>query len=446
MATVDLTRTGSYNGVTTRKKKFKRRYDMFNDNYRDQIELRLGQVYTAFRELKLDVQLHHQTNLYKQIVNKISQVYSFGVEREFDNEAHAELYEALRVDKVMAQANTYLNAFNDILVQVSYDDEKQQPKLMLRLPHRTEVDYQNGEMHSVSYFVDYLDDNIERWAYWSTDEHYYIMKGKGGEQTVVAINGNEEKVNPFGRLPFVAMHNGWRDESFFDAYTGDDMVNSTIEICVHLTFLNHIIKTQSFKQLVGSGDNITGLTGQLSDPLSVLTLSGQNTELSVLDMQSNYEQLHKVIQELGNNLAVSYGVSPNQFRMTSAPSSGFALQMENLQVDKFVQSQQADFKHYEQELYDLIKLVVGTYEGEQSGDMRISFAKPSYPESRDTKLDNDAKAIDMAILSPRDIVERMGVSEDEAAQIVADNIKARNELYNKVSGSSLPPTASALGV
>ena len=100
---VDLTKgLALHNALpVTRIEKFKKRFNMFNDNYRDQVENKLGLVYAAFKELKLDVQLHHQTNLYKQIVNKISHVYSFGVEREFTNEQHAELYNTLRVNKIM---------------------------------------------------------------------------------------------------------------------------------------------------------------------------------------------------------------------------------------------------------------------------------------------------------------------------------------------------------
>jgi hypothetical protein len=446
MHTVDLTKgLALHNALpVTRIEKFKKRFNMFNDNYRDQVENKLGLVYAAFKELKLDVQLHHQTNLYKQIVNKISHVYSFGVEREFTNEQHAELYNTLRVNKIMAQANTYLNAFNDVLVQVTHDDDK--IKIVLRLPHRTEVTTKDGKIDTVKYYVENLGDkgSIERWAFWSAEEHYYIDRSKG-EDTKVLIEGNEEGINPFGVLPFVEMHNGWRDEHFFDAYTGDDMVNSTIDICVHLTFLNHIIKSQSFKQLVGKGDNIQSLSGQLSDPLSILTLSGQNTEIDVLDMQSNYEQLHTVIQGLANDLAVAYGISPSQFRMTGAPSSGFALQMENLQVDKFVQSQQDDFVHYEKELFELIKIVGGEFGTVADGSLdSVVFAKPSYPESRETKLNNDAKAIDLGLTSSDKILKSQGVQD--ADLVVAENIEARNKLYERVSGSNLPPTSSALGL
>jgi hypothetical protein len=434
-------RSQKINSNTNRLKKFSLRYEMYNDNYRNQVVNKLGQIYRAFAQLKLDVQINDNNNIYKQVVNAISNVYSFGVERKFDNEDNQQMYEALRIDKTMAQANRYVNAFNDVLVQVSWDSKKEQPKIMLRLPHLTEVGYNQGEVESVAYFVEMTgkEGKTERWAYWTDEEHYYIDKENGNEK-IVKMEGNEEMVNPFGVLPFVFLHNGWRDESFWDAYTGDDLTGGTIDMAVHLTFLNHIIKTQSFKQLVGKGDNVGELLGQVLDPLSILTLTGQNKEIDVLDLQSNYEQLNKVAKDLANDIAVAYGVSPNQFRMTGSASSGFALQMENLKMDRFTVEQQQDFKMYEKELFGLLKMV-SEYYGKSmgDGDMTIDFVEPNYPASQSEQLDIDVKAIDMGLTKPIDILMRNNpdLTEEDAKVMVAMNLNARNDMLNKTANVSI---------
>ena len=434
---------------TNRLIKFKRRYDMYNDNFDDQVISKLGKIYRAFAQLKLDVQLNTNNNLYKQIVNAISNVYSFGVTRTIDNDDLAELYNTLRIDKTMTQANRFVNAFNDVILQVGWDFNKEQPKLLIRLPHLTEVDFGDGEVQSVMYFVEMIDKKRERWAFWSNEEHYYIERGVG-EDKIVPVEDNDEMVNPFGVLPFVFMHNGWRDTQFWDAFTGDDLTNGTIDMAVHLTFLNHIIKTQSFKQLVGKGDNVGELLGQVLDPLSILTLTGQNTEISVLDMQSNYEQLHNVVQELANNLAISYGVSPQQFRMSSQASSGFALQMENMKLDRFTVEQQQDFKDYEKELFELIKVVSEEY-GKSYGDASIlvDFTEPNYPSSEQEQLTIDQQSIDLGLTKPQAILMREipDLSEEDARVLVDDNLNARNEMLNKIkSGGSLADTIGALGI
>ena len=444
----DIRSTINSNG--SRLAKFQRRYEMYNDNYNDQVVSKLGQIYRAFAQLKLDVQINDNNNIYKQVVNAVSNVYSFGVNRTFESDAAQELYNELRIDKVMAQANRYTNAFNDVLVQVSWDSNKEQPKVMLRLPHLTEVGYSQGDVEWVAYFVEMVgkDQKTERWAYWSNEEHYYIDK-QSGEDKIVAVEDNEEMVNPFGVLPFVYLHNGWRDESFWDSYTGDDLTGGTIDMAVHLTFLNHIIKTQSFKQLVGKGDNVGELLGQVLDPLSILTLTGQNTEISVLDLQSNYEQLHRVAQDLANNLAISYGVSPSQFRMTSQASSGFALQMENLKLDRFTLEQQSDFKVYEKELFALIGQVSQYYGSDITGDVIIDFGEPSYPQPEQDLLTYNRERIDLGLTSPYKVLmdDNPDLNTEDAKVQVEENLTNRNEMFNKVKTSgSLSDTVSALGI
>jgi len=192
------------------------------------------------------------------------------------------------------------------------------------------------------------------------------------------------------------------------------------------------------------------LLGQVLDPLSILTLTGQNTEIDVLDLQSNYEQLNRVAQDLANNIAVAYGVSPNQFRMTSQASSGFALQMENLKLDRFTQEQQQDFKVYEQELFAMLK-VVSDYYGKSigEGDMAVDFVEPNYPASQTEQLTIDQQAIDLGLTSSHKILmrENPDLSEEDARVDVDDNINARNEMLNKVkTGGSLTDTMTALGI
>jgi len=443
-------RNTTFDTGTNRLKKFALRKAMYDDNYNTQVVSKLGQIYRAFAQLKLDVQINDNNNIYKQVINATSNVYSFGVDRTFESDDAQDLYNDLRIDKTMAQANKYMNAFNDVLVQVSWDSKKEEPKIMLRLPHQTEVGYSQGEVEWVAYFVEMVgkDNKTERWAYWSDTEHFYIDKTSGKEKTV-PVEDNDEMINPFGVLPFVYLHNGWRDESFWDMYTGDDLTGGTIDMAVHLTFLNHIIKTQSFKQLVGKGDNVGELLGQVLDPLSILTLTGQNTEISVLDLQSNYEQLHKVAQELASNLAIAYGVSPSQFRMTSQASSGFALQMENLKLDRFTLEQQADFKSYEQGLFDMIKVVSEYYGKSVDGEMTVDFVEPNYPASESEQLNIDQQSIDLGLSSPHKVWMRNNpdLTEEDARVDVDDTIHARNDMLNKVkTGGSLNDTMAALGL
>jgi len=420
-----------------RIEKMKDRYNCYSDNYKDLVENKLGLIYTSFQKLGLDVQLHHSTNLYKMIINNISKVYDYGISRQFKNENFNDIYEELEVDKTMNQVNKYLNAFNDVILQVGWDDEEEELKLIIRLPHKTKIEWVDRKVFSVSYFVEYdTETKQEKWAYWSKTEHYYITKDPTKkEDGKEPIAGNEEMVNPYGFLPFVFFNNGYRDESFWDMYKGDDLFNSTIDISIHLTFLNHIIKSQSFKQLVGSGSNLSELNGSVLDPLTVLTLEGQDTEISVLDLQANYDQLWKVLQEQANSLATSYNISPSSFRMTGQVSSGFALQMENHKLDTFIKSQQVDFTKYEKKLFKIICKMIGVHtKTEIENNFQIDFVKPFYPISEIEQMDLDLKGTHLGTSSPVDILkEKLNITEEEALSKYRDNIKYRNESFNKLN-------------
>jgi len=227
--TVDLRNSEPISGLSTNSKEyiFSNRYNMYNDNYRDQVLKRLTDIYSNAAMLNMDKQLDMTNNVYKTIVNKISRVYSAGVERVFSDEAMETLYKDNRVNKYMNQANRYVNAFNDIVMQVAWDSEGNKPKFIFRYPHKKRVVLDEmGNPKEVEYFVSNNDADAEKWAFWSKSEHYYKIYTSDGNSTVEAIEGNEDKVNPYSVLPFVFMQNGFRDTGFFDQYTGKDLIRS----------------------------------------------------------------------------------------------------------------------------------------------------------------------------------------------------------------------------
>lgn len=139
--TVDLKNAGTTSSVKvqTREHIFGNRYNMYNDNYKDQVKKRLLEIYSNAALLNMDKQIDMTNNVYKTIINKISRVYSSGVDREFGDEAMQGVYEQNRIDKYMKQANRYVNAFNDVLMQVAWDSDNGKPRFIFRYPHKTKV-------------------------------------------------------------------------------------------------------------------------------------------------------------------------------------------------------------------------------------------------------------------------------------------------------------------
>lgn len=463
MATVDLT-TGNKasSQIATglnidRQTKFALRYDMFNDNYAYQVQRHLLDIYSKADDIKLDRQMDLTNNIYKTIVNKVSRVYSFGVEREFTNEETLELYKELRIDKVMKEANTFTNAFNDILLQVSWNYDEDKPRLIFRYPHKTKVkldEYDRPE--EVEYFVSSSDEG-EKWSFWSATEHYYKIYDKASvfskDDTTFTIEyteDNQEGVNPYGILPFVFMQNGFRDGMFFDEHTGQDLVSITLDNAVYSTFKNYLIKWQSFKQLVVTGSGIGELSGQLMDPSTALTVSGEDAKIDLLDLQADLKQLDEVLQSSANNVAINYNISPSQFRMSGQVSSGFALQMENASLDEYTKEQQEDFLIYEKQLFDLLNTIMEVEASTNLGEVTIKFSEPKYQESRTVEVDTITKEVDLGLLKISEVIAKeQGITEEEAKKQLEENLQERNKIYQKLdSGNQLnfETTAEELGL
>lgn len=420
--------------IKTREDIFKERYDMYHDDFRRQVEHRLEEIYVNARILRLDKQIDCTNNIYKTIVNKISKVYSYGVERDFSNDADAQVYKTMGINKIMKQANRYTNAFNDMLIQVVAMDGI--PKLIFRYPHKTKVVLSDsGDVQEVEYFVGYVEAK-EKWAYWSATEHYYkIYTLTKTEYHIESIEGNENNANPYSVMPFVYLQNGFRDTNFFDSHTGQDLVNITLDTAVYSTFKNYMIKWQSFKQLALLSRSMSSINGQALDPAQPLMIQGEDVELQLLDLQANLTQLHSVIQAQSEIVAVNYNISPSQFRMTSQVSSGYALQMENKALDEFVVQQQDDFIKYEQQLFKLMKAIVpNSVVGELNG---VIFKPPSYSEAPNVKIDTQIKKVELGTVSPVEIIAiERDVDLERAEEIYSKNIQDRNRANERLNTNS----------
>lgn len=431
---------------SSRITKFSYRNMMLNDNFYEQVEKELGNVYSKAMELGLISQIDDTNNTYRMIIEEISKVYDNGVERTFsENETIQEdmelLYEDLEVDAILSQSNTYMNAFNDCLIQVGVKDDMF--TLRLRRPDNTIVKY-NDDLELEEVYV-YVGDNnnMQVWYGYTATEMFKVEVARAddvlNEDNVIYPQGEDDDTsNPFGLLQFIPIHNGFRDDEFWQMYKGDDLVKGTIQIAIKLTFLNHLIKMQSFKQLVASGSNLQQLEGAAIDPQTILFLEGDDTSISTLDLESNYKALWETIQSINNNIAMNYKISPNMFRLTGSVSSGFALKMENIRIDKFVNKQQGMYEKVEAKLFNMlkeidIKMGLGKI---KSDSVNVQFPETQYPETKKEMLENDESEINLGINNQVNIImERYGVDEETAKKMYKDNILVRN-----MSNERLNPT------
>jgi hypothetical protein len=238
VATVNLKDARKANSsAVSREQKFKDRYNMYQGNYRYQAKARLEDIYDKAALIGMDKQLDMTNNVFRSIIDKTSKVYTNGVVREINDQTVADYYDDLRIDQFMTQANKYLNALNDLVVQVVWDEANNRPKMIFRYPHKTRVELDEfGDPKSVEYFVENLEKGKTKWAYWSETEHYYREYATDGSYEKDSLN--DDDVNPFGFLPFIFMQKGFRDGTFFDEHAGTDLVETTLDNSMYNTCKN----------------------------------------------------------------------------------------------------------------------------------------------------------------------------------------------------------------
>jgi len=170
----------------------------------------------------------------------------------------------------------------------------------------------------------------------------------GNPLTTVMINPRENKYNCIPVVPFPAVfpvgeliRENWNR----DAY------RANLTIGLYLTYEGYLVKTQSFKQIVLSGQNVgEDVKGNVLDPLNPLTL-GPEAKAYTMDLNTNLTAIDSVIQGKVAAIANQYGVSMEQFRLTGTPASGFSLVVSNTALSEIRKADIPLCQMVEQEIY-----------------------------------------------------------------------------------------------
>jgi len=139
----------------------------------------------------------------------------------------------------------------------------------------------------------------------------------------------DPRVNKYGCIPVVPFPAVFPVGELIRPKWNHDAYRANLTIAMFSTYMGYLVKTQSFKQIVLSGDNVAeDVKGAILDPLNPLTL-GKDAKAYTMDLNTRLEAIDAVIQGKVAAIANQYGVSMEQFRLTGAPASGFSLVVSN---------------------------------------------------------------------------------------------------------------------
>jgi hypothetical protein len=459
--------------------------DIYRDRWGYIIRSELRDQFLFETYKKLQLLTTQELNLLKRVVKEISLVYkepavrkaiTEGAEGQVEDETYAEVTKSFPMDLIMQEANRYTNLTNNILMKIvmrggkidydmvlfnnaeiisHLDDWKKiigikyyvnleleglfsanadrKPALM-NDPSNTVSAY---DMQGADYeraFLYTLEDVTVAVPELGIDEtvekgFIYVMQKIGGEEKVV-----EKMENPYRDetgnvvLPFVLMSKTYPVDELLDFSTGNDLRDANVNLAVNLVHLNALIKFQSWKQLWMKLQNKDDFPADMRiDPAVIIKLFGENAEIGTVDIQADIDKLWSVIQKRVTTVLSQHGISPENFTLSATPESGFALQISNMAKLEARQTQLPLYRMYEQQLFDLTRIVWNHHNPGNPIDVKakfaIDFGEVSFPKSPQEEQTEFTFKKQHNVLTPIDLImkENPDLTKEQAVEVFNEN-------------------------
>jgi hypothetical protein len=319
-----------------------KRYLVYCDDYQDQIKAEVRRVFVnPERANRIAVLGDSTINPFRRVVDE---TYAYpgakrafvtvgvpdanGVTPETEDPVYGE--ETLQEDHdvLFSEVAACLGGFRDGALQAipAEDDEDGRPvglpTTRLFFPHEFTVRPSSrdpGAIGEIRYLWE-QPDGEEVVVGWTKEEHWVENK-RGGREPAP---GARDTTNPYGWLPFVAIHAGRRDSCFWDSSALEGLFQFTLQHGRDWAAFNFLQQQQSYRQIVvkGADENWGGFKDiGVGSELIV----GTGWDVDVLDLQA---QLAPTLEKLKTQLMLafkSYGLDADRyFNPGQTPTSGIA--------------------------------------------------------------------------------------------------------------------------
>ncbi|OQY13965.1 MAG: hypothetical protein B6I31_00025 [Desulfobacteraceae bacterium 4572_19] len=365
-----------------RKQKAGERLAIYNDDWEDILRNKLSSLFVKENFDNINLNIDISENVLKNIIDQISLVYKESANRttEPESKEYNNIKDYIDIDTKFKMLNAYTNLLNDMIIQVAWDYEKEQVKLILITPAVASVvqnELNQNEATAVYYDVESADSEYEddkKIIYWDSENHFVIDK----DGNHIINEENQEEVNPYGILPFVFIHKKQIPGLFWNPVNGNDMVNGTINTGIKNTEKDYLFKAQSFKQPYMTVQNRDDAPSKdlLLDPLSLLIMTGNNASMGAVDLTADFKALDETTKNSVNGFLRTYGLSIDSFASTEI--SGKALEIKNRTLIDIRKNQIETYRKAEKELFEIIRIVNNYHSKSKIAD-NVEF-KIDYPE------------------------------------------------------------------
>jgi hypothetical protein len=287
---------------------------------------------------------------------------------------------------------------------------------------------------------------VRVWHVWTRDTYYQLdQRGK---------DVRPPQVNQLKRLPVVTVRLGLPTDSYYLDGIGGDLYDATLEVCTLRSIENRAFRDSSFKQPVISGvDPEKVPAGQVmgNPALPIFLGEGENTA-DVLDFAPDLAKLSAMVQEREQSIATKYGISPDAWRRSAAPTSGYAKRLDQGRILAMNREDRKYLAAGEADLYRLCALVSQqkTADGQPTSGLPgigqldpaapfvVDFAEPAFDEEPLAAIRTEAQECQLGVTSVLDVVMKRNpdLTEEEAIQLLARN-RLVNERFLSKKGMAL---------
>lgn len=430
-----------------RRQEVEDRLSIYNDAWEDILKNAVNEQFNKKTRGNIQQMLAFDINVLKRIVNEVSVVYQESAKRSYiigedkdgvpkEDENYNELLKNMPINLTMESTNQLTNLNNESLIYIVPRNDTIEYDILT--PDIVEVYQSPSDSKKVEAivfsqsFVDTKGDTTLNYIYWDTSGNHLKF-----DREMNPIKTDGDGVNPYkdpdnpGQtiLPFVIFHKKFPINTVWNVTSGGDIVSSTIQVAILLTYLNYLFKTQSFKQKYFTGVDIKDLPKELvNDPLWNIIIPSGDGKVGVLDYQVLLDKLWEIIYAKIGAVANNYGMSLDNFKIIGTAQSGYALKIKNLPLEKIVAQQIKLYRWHENELFEKTKIINNNQYPKkiiaEDGVFKIDFAEPIYPESPEDTRKKWSFDIKMGAKSIADYAQSVNPdlkSEEEAITLIEKN-------------------------
>lgn len=401
----------------------------------------------------------------RAIWDELAVLYNGEAIRTTDDETSAALYSDLvgdSFDDFWANVDRALEQYNDVVLwpYVTYHDGK--PTIRHRWAAgnvMTVIEDDDCPDIAIGYVLvdSYTDVNgIPRSVYkiWSKDYHAVVDEKFN-------LLSDPSLVNPYGELPFIAMHRVDNQLSFFSPSAGSDIVDGTINIAVLRTQTNYLWKMASHKQLVAVGDDVSNIkTLQLLDPGVLLRIETSGS-VQIVDWTPDFAARRAYVEAEESGYAASRGINPESLKRTANYQGVGAARRAERALTEARRRKAKKFRSAEREYYRKACLVAAHAGMDGVPDpmatLYVEHAPIDYPDDPMAQLEYEIKAASVGASSALQMILQRdpSLSREQAMRRLLDNlevtaqiaeIKASRKVPNDLSNeSALSETDGSVG-